>query len=407
MVLESKQKLNRPPLDQADFLWGSATSAYQVEGGNIWSDWAEWEKNNHREECGQAVRHYEKFREDFIWAKTLGQNAHRFSLEWARIEPQPGNFSSVAFEHYRRVIETLRQLKIKIFLTLHHFTLPGWLAKQGGWENPQSVKYFQRYVSKVVEELGSEVDFWLTINEPLVLASEGYLYGHWPPQVKSRRRFKMVINNLSEAHRLIYQFIHQAFPQAQVGWAHNFFSLEPRRRWWGDKWATRQADHFWNQWIFNLTAGHHDFLGVNYYFHQRVYLSLNFRRGFVSFADPRKLGLEVSALGWEINPRGLYQVLSSLWERYHLPLYVTENGIAPISESQRENFIRQSIAALRQAKAKGVDVRGYFYWSLLDNFEWDKGFTPKFGLLAVDRKTWQRRPRSAAQLYALFCRGQI
>ncbi|OHA57002.1 MAG: hypothetical protein A2588_01380 [Candidatus Veblenbacteria bacterium RIFOXYD1_FULL_43_11] len=390
------------------FLWGSATSAYQVEGGNIWSDWHFWEKQRGLEQCGQAVRHYEKFAEDFTLAKQLGQNAHRFSMEWARIETAPGQISQSEIEHYRQVIKTLKSLNLKICLTLHHFTLPQWLANQGGWENNQAIQYFKRYVQLVVKEFGSDIDLWVTINEPLVLATEGYLYGHWPPQIKSYRRMIKVVNNLAQAHQEAYKIIHEALPQVKVGLAHNFFSLEPYRRWFIlDEWATIRADNFWNKWLMKLTTGSHDFIGVNYYFHQRVLFSFNWSRGFVAFADPKKLNKEISSLGWEVYPSGLGEVLLTIWQRYHLPLYVTENGIDAQSEAQRASFITRSVAAVKQAQKQGAEVKGYFYWSLLDNFEWDKGYQPKFGLIEVDRKTFVRTPRESARVYAEICSDKI
>ncbi|MDP3985842.1 MAG: glycoside hydrolase family 1 protein [Candidatus Veblenbacteria bacterium] len=389
---------------EPSFWWGAATSSYQVEGGNVWSDWYEWEHRQGLEQCGQAVQHYERFAEDFRLAKSLGQNAHRLSLEWGRLEPEAGNWSEEAIAHYHQVFNSLRECGLKICLTLNHFTLPTWLARQGGWECAQAVPYFERYVRRVVTEFGDQVDLWLTINEPLVLATEAYLYGHWPPAVRSRQRMRKVVERLSEAHRAAYRIIHELLSQAQVGLAHNFLSLAPLRvRFVLDQWAAERADWFWNRWLMNLTAGCHDFIGLNYYFHQRARLSLNPRRGWVSFADPKKLGHEVSALGWEVYPEGLDDLLRFSWQRYGLPLYVTENGIAPVSEAQRTNFLERSLAALLRVKEQGVDVRGYFYWSLMDNFEWDKGFSPRFGLVAVDRQSFVRTPRPAAEVYATYC----
>ena len=395
--------------EDSPFWWGSATSAYQVEGGNIWSDWFEWEKRRGMTVCGEAVRHYQYFREDFQQAKSLGQNAHRFSIEWARLEPSAGRFATKEIERYGEVIATLRRLGLKRCLTLHHFTLPGWLAKKGGWENLQAVEFFKRYVRLVRDEFGQEIDLWLTINEPLILATQAYGYGCWPPQVRSYRRLAKVVHNLAQAHNEAYQLIHETLPRARVGLAHNFFSLEPLRRWWSfGQLACRRADRFWNQWMMDLTAGRHDFLGVNYYFHQRCRLGLKPSLGWARFADPKKLHKEVSSLGWEVYPAGLKDVLVKLWQQYALPIYVTENGISPQSEEQRASFITRSSQAVVAAKRLGASVRGYFYWSLLDNFEWHKGFTPKFGLIAVDPRTYTRTPRPGAKVYAEICStGQV
>jgi beta-glucosidase len=388
-----------------NFFWGSATSAYQVEGGNYWSDWAGWEKKMGWTQCGEAVKHYTRFREDFALAKSLGQNAHRFSIEWARLEPTEGNFSQSAIEHYRAVMRELKNLGLLSCVTLHHFTLPQWLADKGGWENPKAVEFFLRYVRLVVKEFGAAVALWITINEPLVLASEGYWYGHWPPFVHSHRRMVRVVKVLAQAHAQAYSIIHEAIPQARVGLAHNFFSLEPYRAWfWLDQIAVNRADKFWNQWLLDLTRGQHDFIGLNYYFHQRAFLSLNPRRGWVGFADPKKLGKETSSLGWEIYPAGIKDVLLVLTERCNLPIYITENGLASLSHNQQISFIIRSLKAVAAALQSGAKVNGYFYWSLLDNFEWDKGFAPKFGLVAVNPQTFARQPKPAAWVYARFCK---
>lgn len=388
-----------------DFLWGTATSAYQVEGENRWSDWSEWETKRQLAHCDQAIRHYEFFQADFALAKSLGQNAHRLSLEWGRLEPVEGQWDERAIEHYRQVLNCLKQLGFTVCLTLNHFTLPTWLARQGGWESPQALEYFQRYIAFVVSEYGHWVDLWVTLNEPLVLATQGYWYGHWPPGVRSHGRMRRVTERLLHAHKLAYQIIHGVTPHARVGLTHNVLSLVPHRAWWGDRWATRWAERFWNQRVMDKAAKHSDFLGVNYYFHQRVKLWPSRRWGLVSFVDPRSLGREVSGLGWEVYPYGLTNVLVGLGQRYSLPLYVTENGIATDNEEQRLSFVTRSVRAVQAALAAGAPVLGYFYWSLLDNFEWDKGFGPKFGLVAVDRQTLARTPRPAAVAYAEVCRS--
>ncbi len=390
------------------FFWGSATSAYQVEGGNIWSDWYEWEKMVDLESCGRAVDHYNLFRQDFALAYKLNQNAHRLSLEWARLEPSPGFFNQEAIDHYHQVFSELRRLKIKIFLTLNHFTLPAWLARQGGWENYKILDFFGRYLQLVIKEYGQYIDCWLTINEPMILATEAYLFGHWPPQVKSSPRFMKVLQNMAKVHNFIYDYIHKHYPIAQVGLPHNYFSFVPlRSNSFLDQKAVKRADDFWNRLVLNLTQDKHDFLAVNYYFHQRVSFGFNWRRDWIKFADPKKLHKEVSALGWEVYPEGLEQILLNLNQEYKLPIYVTENGLAAQNDEQQKRFIINSTQAVKRARLAGVQVLGYFYWSLLDNFEWDKGFKPKFGLVEVNRNTMERYLRPAAKEYAAICQERI
>jgi len=169
-----------------DFLWGAATSAYQVEGENSNSDWWEWEKRGRgKEPSGQACRHYELYKEDFDLAKSLNHNTHRLSVEWSRIEPQEGVFSDKELAHYQQVLTALRERNLKPLVTLHHFTNPVWFSRIGGWENKRSIDYFLRYTKRVVEALGNQVEYWMTINEPLVYAYHAYILGVWPPEKKS------------------------------------------------------------------------------------------------------------------------------------------------------------------------------------------------------------------------------
>ena len=379
------------------FLWGAATSAYQVEGGNAKSDWAEWERNTGHEACGAAAGQYERFAEDFSLAKSLSHNAHRLGVEWARLNPSQGVWDEEAIRHYQTVLSTLRRLGFKVCVTLHHFTLPAWLAKRGGWEWAGTLGAWREFVALAAERFGGWVDLWITINEPTIHATQAYLFGAWPPQAHSRSRAVAVLKNLLRAHTEAYRLLHEKLPSAQVGFAHNVISLEPLRPWLvTDRWAAHRADRFWNTFALEETAGQHDFLGLNYYFHQRAFLSLNPRRMLVGFADPKRLRLEVSRLGWEVRPSGLGEMLARFGEKYTLPLYVTENGIDPVDESQRTSFLVRSLGEVHSAIASGADVKGYFYWSLVDNFEWDKGFAPKFGLVEVDRSTLKRTPREAA-----------
>ncbi|MEK7556385.1 MAG: family 1 glycosylhydrolase, partial [Patescibacteria group bacterium] len=249
---------------------------------------------------------------------------------------------------------------------------PVWLAQQGGWENPEAPILFQRYVEKVVDELGGLVQFWITINEPIVYALQAYWEGSWPPQKKRNwRSMQKVIRHLARAHTLAYRVIHHVLPQAKVGIAQHFIAgLSPFQSW-----------RFHHRFL-RTTAGTHDFLGVNYYFSRR-------RK---TWPGPR------SDMDWPIDPAGLTQVLLSL-RSYGLPIYITENGVADSKDRLRGDFIRDHLRAIEKAQAEGADVRGYLYWSLLDNFEWQHGFAPRFGLVEVDYETMERRVRSSAYAY--------
>lgn len=351
------------------FLWGSATSAYQVEGGNENSDWEHWKVR-----AGKACDHYHRYEEDFAIAKSLNQNAHRFSIEWARVEPEKGEFDEREVQHYREVLRSLARRRIKPLVTLHHFTNPLWVAERGGWENPSTVGYFESYVRYIVTQLADLCGFWVTINEPYIILSEGYLWGNWPPEKKNPLAAFKAERNLIRAHRGAYQTIHTIQPEAQVGVAHSLASIRlPLRTWYSSFWERAIVDR----------AGPQDFIGVNYY----------------RSATPFGGGLPKTDVGWEIYPAGLYHILKDL-KKFNLPMYVTENGLADAKDEKRANFISDHLVSIWRALQEGVDVKGYFYWSLLDNFEWARGFDPRFGLVEVDYETMERTIRPSAEVYA-------
>jgi len=386
-----------------NFLWGAATSAHQVEGGNI-NDWTEWEKKNAKRLAekaqkyyqpwqqkkfpeilepknyisGRACDHYHLYKQDLDLAKSLGHNAHRFSIEWSRIEPKEGKINQKEIEHYRQVLLTLRERGLEPFVTLYHWTLPNWLAEKGGWLNPKAPYYFDRFVKIVSENLFDEVKFWITINEPVMFAFNGYLKGKWPPQKKSIFKYLKVLNNLTKAHKLAYQSLHLIDLDCQVGVSKNDIYFE----------GIPLADYFWDDYFRNKIKKEQDFIGLNYYFHSRLGGNKN---------------ESVSDLNWEIYSEGIYHVLKDL-KKYNKPIYITENGLADAQDKKRAKFIKDHLYWIHKAIKEDVDIRGYFYWSLLDNFEWNKGFWPRFGLIGVDYKTLKRIPRPSAYQYAKICR---
>jgi beta-glucosidase len=385
------------------FLWGAATSAHQVEGGNV-NDWAEWEKGSAQDLAkraegywqkwqqkefpemfqprnyisGRACDHYHRFKEDFDIAKSLNHSAHRFSIEWSRIEPKEGRIDEKEIEHYRQVLLALRERQIEPFVTLYHWPLPIWLAQSGGWLNPRVPYYFNRFVKIVGEHLFDLVNFWITINEPNVYASNSYLKGVWPPQKKSILKYFEVLNSLIKAHQLAYRSLHLIDLGCQVGIAKNniYFKNIPL------------APYFWNKYFLNKIKNYQDFIGLNYYFFK---------------CWPNKKNLLVSDMGWQIYPKGIYCVLRDL-RKYNKPIYITENGLADAKDTKRAKFIKDHLKWIYKTIQEGVDIRGYFYWSLLDNFEWDKGFWPRFGLVEIDYQTMERKIRPSAKIYARICR---
>lgn len=382
------------------FLWGTATSAHQVEGKNNLNDWWDWEqrgKVQKDQRSGLACDHYNLYEKDFDLAQKMYNNAHRLSIEWSRIQPTADTFDYSQIEHYKKVLQTLKKRGMKTFVTLHHFTNPLWFAKKGGWVNPNAPDKFAAYAEFVATHLKDDVDFWLTINEPMIFAIKGYFEGSWPPGKKSLWLLMQVLRNLQRGHNYAYQLIHHQQKNAQVGVAHNVFSYQlyrPHNFW--DRLFMNWLDNFWNHGFYRATRRHHDFIAVNYYFHYRL-KKFNFRfRQF--FVDPRLEEREISDIGWEVYPPGITNVLLDL-NQYNLPIYITENGIATNNDDRRVRFLLSYLKEIHAAATAGVNVRGYLYWSLLDNFEWDKGFDPRFGLVHVDYKTQKRELKPSGKIY--------
>ena len=383
------------------FLWGVSTSAYQVEGG-INNDWSQWEKSKEKDEnssdfiCGLACDSYNRYQEDFALVKNLNCGAYRIGIEWARLEPAEGQFNQAEVEHYRKVLLAFREKGIKSVVTLWHWTNPAWFQARGGWRSREAVKLFLPYVELVVRELGDLIDYWATINEPMVYLSNSYVAGKWPPLEQNIFKAWKAYNNLAKAHRESYKIIHQNHPRAEVGLTMlaNFF--EPAEKWnLIEIIFSKLADYYWNDRLVKKLKGKYDFLGLDYYFHDRVIWRPPFKKN---------LNKEVTDMGWEIYPAGIYQVLKN-YSKFKKPLFIMENGLADASDQKREKFIIDHLSYVHRALEDGVDVRGYFHWSLLDNFEWSSGFGPKFGLYSVDRKTFARKPRPSAKVYAEICKN--
>ncbi|MDI6605960.1 MAG: glycoside hydrolase family 1 protein [Candidatus Omnitrophota bacterium] len=391
-----------------NFLWGAATSAYQVEGNNVNSDWWQWEKEAGKKKSGAACRHYEFYERDFNLAKDLHHNAHRLSIEWSRIEPKEGKFSRKELKHYIKVILALRRRNIEPIVTLHHFTNPVWFSKKGGWVNPRSVPRFLRYCNFVVSALAKQVRYWITINEPTVYISHSYIFGIWPPQSKSYLKATAAGENMAWAHIRAHRLIHRIYKRLKIGEppavsiAQNVMAFVPARRDLKSRVSVYLRDRLYNLGFLERIMRHNllnrpmDFIGVNYYSRHLVEQK---RRG-------RRSRYEKNSLGWDIYPQGLYEVLIGL-KKYNLPVMITENGICTPDDSLRWRFIRSHLKNIHRAIREGVYVIGYLYWSLLDNFEWDKGFSPRFGLIGIDYKTYKRTVRKSAKMFARACKTGI
>ena len=367
------------------FLWGSATSAYQVEGGLENSDWSE------KFPADLACDHYHRYKEDFEILQKLKQNAYRFSLEWSRLEPEEGKFDEKEIEHYRQYLQALRLRGIRVMVTLHHFSNPLWLAKLGGWANRKVVFYFSRFSERVFKEYKDLVDYWVTINEPAIYASLSYLEARWPPQKRNPVLFLSVIKNQILAHQKVYEIFHRTKTNVLVGIVENIAFIEPFSDNFLDKLSVSLSRYF-IYFILRKVRRHLDFIGLNYYFHRKIQFPFYQK-------NENKI---ISDLGWEIYPQGIYYVLKDL-SKYNLPIYITENGLADKEDKLRKDFMEKHLFWIHQAISEGVDVKGYFHWSLLDNFEWADGFNPRFGLIEINYKTLERKIRASALFYAQIC----
>jgi beta-glucosidase len=401
------------------FLWGAATSSHQVEGDNRWNDWWEHEQSGRLPyKSGAACRHYERFEKDFDMARSWGHNAHRFSLEWSRIEPSQGVWNNDALRHYRDVIQALRDRGLEPVVTLHHFTNPAWFARRGGWLRRDSARLFARYAEHISETLGDQVTYWLTINEPTVYVLQGYINGEWPPFSKTAWvEAAVALRNLSRAHVAAYRVLHQRCPNIKVGFAHNAPLVTPcNADLLRDRIVAKLRDWIWNRLFFDLIRTWSgalrrksrtlDFIGVNYYTRTIVQssgwgLKAALGRACQSAHDHGQGPM--SLMGWEVYPAGLKAVIERL-ARYGLPVLVTENGVATDDESLRREFLRGHLKSLAEALEGGVNVIGYLYWSLMDNFEWALGTRPRFGLAEVDYETQERLPRSCVEDFSRVCR---
>jgi beta-glucosidase len=419
----------------SSFLFGTATSATQIEGRCTTSDWFAFAKQPGRIQHGDrpdlACDGWRRWADDVALQRSLGFGAYRLSVEWARIEPRPGEVDRIALETYRRMLGALRDGRIEPMVTLHHFTLPSWLAERGGILSPSFAERLARFAGVLVGALGDLCRLWVTINEPNVLAVHSYLLGAWPPARKSPLSALRVHYRLLGAHVAAYRALKDAGGDSlQVGLAHHLRVVQPERPDARiDRAATQAFRYVFNDAFADAVCdgrmygvlddavrvaggaavaearGTQDFFGINYYSRDLVRFSVRHASElFLAREVPR--GADVSDLGWEIYPEGLGQLVRQWGERTGLPVYVTENGVADASDAKRGPFLQRHLAELARAIEDGVDVRGYFHWSLLDNFEWAYGYAPRFGLVEVDYETQERRPRKSAHLYSEIARNR-
>ncbi len=388
------------------FLWGSATASYQVEGGIENVDWAKAAREGRVPVCGRACEHYTRYASDFDIAKELGHNCHRISIEWARIEPEEGKFDEKEIEHYRAVLAALRERRLKPFITLWHFTLPQWFADNGGFENPDSPKIFARYCAYVAQKLGNDCRHFATMNEPTVFASNGWVRGTWPPfkewpgmgyalkEVPGHRHIEKaasignvftyyrVLNNLVRAHNAAYKAMKAVEFGAEIGVVHQVLLFHADSNPLNKILAWLMNWH-WTHRFMSRIRHSCDSIGVNYYLHKK-------------FGDTSTY--EKTDMGWDVYPEGITASLLML-KRYDRPMWVSEAGVADATDKIRADYITRLIRGMQKAMEQGAYIRGFMYWSLLDNYEWAQGFDKRFGLVEIDYTTLERKVRPSAYVY--------
>lgn len=402
-----------------DFLWGTATASHQVEGNNMNNDWWAWEQEAGRilngDKSGLACDWWANAERDFDHAAALHTNAHRLSLEWSRIEPEPSVFDAAALNRYRDMLQGLHERGIEPMVTLHHFSNPLWLVEKGDFNSDLMVEYFQRYTAKVVDKLGDLIPKWITINEPMVYLFLRYLGQAFPaPKQRGWGAVRRALHNMLRCHAAAYHTIKEHYPQALVGVAAHIRPLQAPHE-------SSGLDHWWAQkldWLFNDMwheamrdgrvrgllrsgvikglAGAYDYIGINYY-----------SRALVRFPriqpEPYPPDAQLSDMAFLENyPEGIFRAIKR-HVRYHKPIYITENGLPDQEDKLRATYLISHLREIWRAISFNFPVMGYYHWSLVDNFEWERGWSQRFGLISLNLETQERHWRPSAHLYARIC----
>ncbi|MCX8031449.1 MAG: glycoside hydrolase family 1 protein [Thermodesulfovibrionales bacterium] len=404
------------------FLWGVATSAFQLEG-SPYADWASWDSILDLKP--EVTNHFQLYKEDLNLLKELGVNSYRFSLEWSRIQPKQNYWDEKALDHYQEIIDILLANSIEPMVTIHHFTHPLWFIKKYPWHKDTSIDKFVEYTEKLTSKVRG-IKYWITFNEPYVLILGGYLEGCMPPAIKDLSLALKALKNILISHAKAYDIIHSKVPNAMVSVAHNMAALAPWKQWNPfDRLLAKIAKYFYNHSLLDafltgkLTVkipfkkaqeievpikDKIDFFGVNYY--TRIHIRFNpFRKLGVELRHRDIDGHGLTDMGWEIHPQGLERVIRYA-SKLKKPLIITENGIATHDNQKKIKFMKHHIDVLERCIKKGYDVRGYFYWSLIDNYEWLQGLDARFGLYRVDFDTLKRKPTSAASYYSYIIKSR-
>ncbi len=408
------------------FLWGTATSSHQVEGSNTNNNWSVWEQEPgcivNGDRAGLACDWWGgRWRQDLDRAAEAGQNAHRMSIEWSRIQPTPNHWDESALDYYREIMRGMYDRKLTPLVTLHHFTDPIWLMNEGGWANPDTPAKFGRYARKVVEALKDYVTLWATINEPNLYTYFGYMDPLFPPGKKDPKLAFLVGQNLVKGHAAAYREIHDVQREARVGIANHFNGFTPARPGFPpDSILARFSSANLNDTFpYALKTGKYrflgkqalikeavdtqDYVGFNYYTEQTVRFSPRAYKDFFSVRSfPKGAPLSEHAHLADV-PDGLTRAIK--WANsFGKPILILENGVEDSTDALRPRYMLEHLMRVWHQVNENVPIKGYFHWSLVDNFEWERGWTQKWGLWGMNPETQVRTRRPSVDLYAAICK---
>ncbi len=405
------------------FMLGTATASLQIEGGDKNNSWYRWAEQGHIKDgthCIVADDHWNRVDEDIQLVKQLNSKVYRMSLEWSRIEPHKGQFDKAAIDHYRDEIQKLISAGIKPLVTLHHFSNPLWLEDSGSWLNEEAIDSFEAYTAYVVSQLGDIVSEWVTINEPNIYLIMSYAFGHWPPGKKSILDYFKGAKNMILAHIKSYKKIHElrkemGYEDSMVGVAFHLRVYDPKKGTAIEKLVAKNTERL-SQEIFvaGMTEGklifpvgsgypmgkgkYFDFFGINYYTRDIISFTPDLGKAFAK--TEVKEDAPINDLGWEIYPEGLYRLCKSYYDRFKLPIFITENGTCDSRDAFRTEYIYDHLYQVKKLVEDGVDVQRYYHWTLMDNFEWIEGLSARFGVVEVNFDTLERTIRKSGRFYS-------
>lgn len=407
----------------AGFQWGVSTSAHQFEGGNVHNQWHEWEARGRirsGDTCGAACNWWLDAEADFDRAEQLGLNALRISLEWSRLEPRPGKWDKHAICRYRELLKAIRSRGMRVFASLHHFTHPTWFEYKGAFTSHEGAHQFDLFAERVITEFGDLCTDWVTFNEPNVYAAFGYLFGEFPPGRVNDLQFGMAaLLGVHRAHAFAYDTIHRLQSDAGVGLAINYVLFRPATATLSDRLLTRVYDAAFNRATLSLlktgsmpgtmsmftgrvpeVMGKIDFVGLNIYnrLHVRWPKGEDKTGGIFVPPDVPQGDRGVELPYGEACPDAVIPAVEA-YAQLNKPIYILENGVPDRTDRIRPWVIVNTLHNIHRLIQRGFDIRGYFHWSLLDNFEWNEGWKLRFGLFEVDPRTQKRSPRLSARLY--------